>query len=490
MRWPTSLRWRLTLSYTLLLALPLVAFALSCYIVVARALEARTDVFISDALGTLSRDLESERRFRGALLPAMLQSVRDMRFRGMRIAIIDSTGAIVAMTDTVGDSDTGLHRPAATAFTDRLVTEVRNRRADGGFAITVPGEDGDMRLLARRLDVGTQQFMLVSAYALGEFAEVIARIRRIFLVSIPVVLLLSTLGSYVLANRFLAPLSVMSRQASGISVSNLHERLPVKGGDELEKLATVANGLLDRLEDAFDQQRKFVADASHELRTPTAVVNTEADITLSRPHRDEAEYRASVEIMQDAARRMSRIVGDLFLLSRADAGHLVMKSELLYLDEAVQDATRALRQLANARGVDIVVHELTEAPFVGDVDLIGRLVLNLIDNAVKYSPVGGVVGVSLTQQYGEYDIRVSDNGPGIPREVRERIFERFYRVDAARSRAEASKTSGAGLGLAIARRIAEMHGGHVDLDTWTPGNTQFVITMPVPPLPPDGASAR
>lgn len=495
LRWPTSLRWRLTLRYTLLLALPLIAFSAACYVVVARTLENRSDVFISDALATFARDLESERRTKGSMESAMLQTVHDMRFRALRIAIVDSAGVLVALTEPpeAPASATPVAprvSPDTDQFAAALLAEVRRHQAEGGFVTSTRVRGDDIRLLARRLDIGARHFLLVGAYDLAEISEVTARVRSVFLTSIPVLLLLAALGSNALARRFLAPLSAMSAQASSISVSNLHERLPVEGGDELENLATVANGLLDRLEDAFDQQRKFVADASHELRTPVAVVNTEADITLSREHRDEAEYRASVDVMRDAARRMSRIVDDLFLLSRADAGHLVMKSELIYLDELVQDVTRAMKHLASQRGVDIVVHELDEAPFVGDSDLVNRLILNLVDNAVKYSPRGGVVGVSLTQQYGEYDIRVSDNGPGIPREARERVFERFYRVDAARSRAEASKTSGAGLGLAIARRIAEMHGGHVDLDTWTPGNTQFVITMPVPPLTGEGAAPR
>src|SRR5262249_30081953 len=150
-------------------------------------------------------------------------------------------------------------------------------------------------------------------------------------------------GGYLLARRSLAPVASMAARAAAISASNLDERLPVGGGDELVGLARVMNDLLDRLERAFGQQRRFVADASHELRTPTAILRSEADITLSRPHREEAEYRESLGVMQDAARRLTRIVDDLFLLARADAGHLVPERQRMYLEDLVQEATRAVQ---------------------------------------------------------------------------------------------------------------------------------------------------
>jgi signal transduction histidine kinase len=271
----------------------------------------------------------------------------------------------------------------------------------------------------------------------------------------------------------------MSTPAAAISVRNMHERLPVGGGDELVGLATMVNGLLDRLESSFEQQRRFIADASHELRTPTAVVRTEADITLARAHRDEPEYRASIAVMQDASRRLTRIVDDLFLLSRADSGHLVMRDEPLYLEELVDDATRAVRSVALQRGVEIDLGDVVAAPSRGDADLLGRLLLNLLDNAIKYSPAGGHVAVSMVQAVHGCAISVIDEGPGIPPEMQARVFERFFRVDSARSRAETSATSGAGLGLAIAQRIAEMHSGRVELAESRPGRTEFRVTLPV-----------
>jgi heavy metal sensor kinase len=299
-----------------------------------------------------------------------------------------------------------------------------------------------------------------------------------FAIAIPLLILSAATGGYVLAKRSLAPVSAMTSRAAAISATNLHERLPVSGGDELVGLARVVNDLLDRLENSFEQQRRFMQDASHELRTPAAILRAETDVTLSRAHRDEEEYRASISVMQDAARRLTRIVDDLFLLARADAGHLVMHREPLYLEELVHDAARGVRQVADQRGVRVALGDVIEAPFEGDADLLGRLLLNLLDNAIKYSPENGTVDVAMAQRHGRYEISVVDAGPGIPPDAQQRVFERFFRVDSVRSRSENGATSGAGLGLAIARRIAELHGGQLDLVESRSGRTEFRIALP------------
>ncbi len=478
-QWPTSLRSRLTLWYTVLLAVPLIVFAVACYFVVARTLERRTDIFISDALSAFSRELVAERRASLSVVQAMRTAVDEVRFRELHIAILDTNAKVVAMNALAADDEElrASHLPPAEVE-ERLLAAVRARGPSDSVAITVPSASGDFRMQARPLLVDGQRFSLMGAYSLRDIDDVLRRVREMFLIAIPLLLVVASFGGYALARRSLAPVAAMSAQAAAITASNMHERLPVAGGDELAGLSRVVNGLLDRLESSFEQQRRFVADASHELRTPTAVVRAEADITLSREHRTEDEYRASVTVMQDAARRLTRIVDDLFLLSRADAGHLVTHPEPLYLDELVQDATRAVRSVAIQRGIGIDVRELAEAPFTGDADLLGRLLLNLLDNAIKYSPTGSAIDVGLARRNGHYEIRVIDNGPGIPAEAREHIFERFFRVDSSRSRAETSATSGAGLGLAIARRIAEMHNGTLDLAESRPGRTEFVITMP------------
>ncbi len=478
--WPSTLRARLTLWYTMLLAVPLAVFAAASYVVVQRTLERRTDVFINDALNAFARELFAERRASMSVVQAMQTAVTEVKFRDLNIAILDSSGRLVVMNATGGTAEelSTSRRPSADVE-QRLLAVVRRRNLAEPQALTVDGSAAAFRILSRPLTVEQQRFTLTGAYSLSDIDDVLSQLRDLFLIAIPGLLLVSAIGGSALARRSLTPVNAMSAQAAVISASNMHERLPVGGGEELASLARVVNGLLDRLEASFEQQRRFVTDASHELRTPTAVVRTEADVTLSREHRTEVEYRESVLVMQDAARRLTRIVDDLFLLSRADSGHLVMRREALDLEELVQEATRAVRSVASERGVSIMLQDVAEAPLTGDADLLGRLLLNLLDNAIKHSPRGGTVDVAMQLRGMHCEVRVGDTGPGIPLESVPKIFERFYRVDSARSRSETSATSGAGLGLAIARRIAEMHGGTVDVALSRPGRTEFLVVLPV-----------
>ena len=477
--WPTSLRARLTLWYTALLALPLIVFAVVSYMVVARTLERRTDRFIGDALSAFSRELVAERRASMSVAEAMRTAVTEVRFRDLNIAILDTSGSLVAMNSTDDGELVSTSRRATRDVEEQLLATVRRRPLDATHALSVAASGSNFRVLSRPLTVDGLQFALTGAYSMRDIDDVLQRIRELFFVAIPLLLLVSVTGGYALARRSLAPVAAMSSRAAAISATNLHERLPVSGSDELVTLASVVNGLLDRLERSFDEQRRFIADASHELRTPTAVVRTEADITLSRAHRSEEEYRESVGVMHDAARRLTRIVDDLFLLTRADAGQVVARLEPLYLEEVLHDASRAVRTVAAARGVRIEVREVAAVAIVGDADLLGQLLLNLLDNAIKYSPDDGAVVVTMTRAALLCTIRVTDRGPGIPADAVSRVFDRFYRADAARSRSDASVTSGAGLGLAIARRIAQLHGGDVQVGRSEPGHTEFVVTLPV-----------
>ena len=472
--WPSSIRVRLTLWYAILLGLPLAIFAIVSYVAFSRALVSSTDRFIGEALGAFTRELGAERRAGLPVGEAMRVTVAEVRFRELHILITDPEGNVVARGDFTSDSTVGVPDERVLEFARAASTsEARSMR--------LRAADGEHLLRVQPLDVDGRRFTLSGQYPLREAERMMAGIRRMFLIAIPLLILVAATSGYFLADRSLAPVASMASRAGEISASNLHERLPVSGGDELVRLAQVINDLLDRLQTSFEQQRRFMADASHELRTPTAIVRTEADVTLSRPNRTNDEYRASVVIMQDAARRLTRIVDDLFLLARADAGHLVVQHAPLYLEDVVDDAARGVRQLADRRGVRIALTNMVEAQVVGDADLLGRLVLNLLDNAIKHSPEGGTVEIGMTRRNGECAIAVVDSGPGIPEAARSKIFERFFQVDAARARHDNSQTSGAGLGLAIARRIAEVHGGRVELLESRAGRTEFRFSLPIQP---------
>jgi signal transduction histidine kinase len=216
-----------------------------------------------------------------------------------------------------------------------------------------------------------------------------------------------------------------------------------------------------------------VADASHELRTPLAVIRAEADLTLDR-ERDPAEYRASLAVILDESRRLSHLIDDLLNLARADAGHVRLQIEELDLNDLLSECCRGMRSRAAAKNIEIECRPSADASFRGDREMLRRLVLNLLDNAIRYTPPGGRVSASLEPQDGALALRVSDTGPGIPPEAGPHLFERFFRADQARSRAD----GGFGLGLAIVKWIAESHHGQVQWSSPAGGGATFTVTLP------------
>ena len=474
---PRSVRARLTLWYTLVLSVPLVAFALISYVIFEGTLRGRTDAFNRDALAVFGRELLAERRQTPQVDDAIRATVNDVRFQDLDVVVLDHAGHAVSMSAPLA-AEAGEVRHALPTDSAPLFALLRSRGSARPWSESVRTPSGHYRVSAQPHPVADQTYLLAAIYPLTEVEATLLRIRKLFLVAIPLLIVSAAAGGYFLAKRSFTPVSAMAARAAEIGSATLHERLPIAADDELGRLARVLNELLDRLEESFAQQRRFMADASHELRTPAAILQAEADVTLARETRTQNEFRESMVIVQDAARRLTHIVDDIFLLARSDAGNLAGQPHELYLEDVVQETSRAVRPIAEQRGVRVELGDVVEAPFRGNADLLGRVLLNLLDNAIKHSPTGGSVAVSMTRDNGWYDINVVDAGPGIPPDAQQRIFERFFRVDSARVRTEATTTSGAGLGLAIARRIAEMHGGQLDLVSSRPGHTDFRVRLP------------
>jgi len=271
----------------------------------------------------------------------------------------------------------------------------------------------------------------------------------------------------------------MSTQAGKISASNLHDWLKIRNeSDELGHLAKSFNELLDRLDASFEQQHRFMADASHELRTPVAILRGEAEVSLSREARSQEDYRESLGIVRAEAGRLSQIVEDLFTLARADAGQYPLVKREFYLDELVAEAVHSARALAVEKEIALLCETSQECLFFGDEGLLRRMVMNLVSNAIKYTPRGGRVTVACRAAANCFELIVSDSGPGIPAELQARIFDRFFRVDSARSREDGDK-GGAGLGLSIARWIAEAHGGSLELTSSGAKGSIFTAFLPI-----------
>jgi signal transduction histidine kinase len=264
----------------------------------------------------------------------------------------------------------------------------------------------------------------------------------------------------------------MSDEAQAITAKTLDTRLTIPpSGEELERLAGSFNRVLERLGSALSTQRRFMADASHELRTPVSIIRTAADVTLSQPHRDELEYREALTAASQQSSRLTRLVDDMLVLARADGGGYPVVLAEVDLAELVAGCVRELGGRADDRDIHVST-SLELVRMKGDDALLRRMLGNLLNNALTYTPRGGSVTVSLARVPNGVELRVADTGPGIPPEDRDRVFERFVRLDPARG------AGGAGLGLAIARWVAEAHGGGVRIVSSGSEGTIFAANLP------------
>jgi heavy metal sensor kinase len=346
----------------------------------------------------------------------------------------------------------------------------------------VDDDDERHRLGFRRLRVPRQSapdvdFIVAVGSPLESIEDELASLRTIMFYLGPLSLALAGIGGWFLARRGLSPVAAMADRARQIGAQDLSQRLPVVNpGDELGRLADTFNGLLARLETSLTQQRQFMADASHELRTPVATARTAANVALQRPHRDESDYRETLGIIEQQTARLSRIVDDLFTLARADTGIYPVRHSPLYLDELVEEVARAARVIASTRGIAIEVEAEPSAAFAGDEELLQRLIVNLLDNAVRHAPDGSTVRLTLRRTPGRYAIDIHDRGTGVPEAAQGLIFERFYRVEGAPT---PYGHGGAGLGLALARWVARAHKGDVRLAHSNSDGTTFTVELPI-----------
>jgi two-component system, OmpR family, sensor kinase len=338
-------------------------------------------------------------------------------------------------------------------------------------AASVTLNGANYRMVGRRVVANGHAFVVL---VLAAMAPLEADQRELFgtlSVGIAAALLVAIVGGLLIGKLALRPLSAMAGQAAALGERNLTSRLVAPNPrDELGQLASAFNGLLGRLSSVLSSQRQFMADASHQLRTPVSVLRTTADVMLRRAHRPEPDYREAITIVTEQAVRLTKLVDAMFVLSRAEAGGRTLRPEPVYLDEIVAECARGLSVIAGERGVRVETTGDTDVAFVGDDDCLRQLFMNLLDNAVAHTRAGGRVTAHTHVTDQQINVRITDQGEGIPTADRERIFERFTRLDRHRP--------GAGLGLPIARWMAEAHGGTLELDSSSSEGSVFVVTLP------------
>jgi two-component system, OmpR family, sensor kinase len=484
-----SVRFRLTFYYTAAFTLVLLVLAFGMYAILKRENLKRADADISQLADSFLTTVLAELKDQpgpDALKNSIDEAIAEHAFRDYLFSVFDADGNLIQ------SSPTNLSAITKRSFSfEGLFASPSFRRllkASSGSSqdfANVKDEGRHFRGYVRHFSTPKGQFALVVLYSLRQPEGFLETIRHVFALFIPLGILLAAAGGYFLARKTLSPIVSMSQQASRIDATNLLDRLAVANQrDELGLLAKSFNELLDRLARSIDTQRTFMADASHELRTPIAILRGEADVALSRPDRPSGEYRESLQILRDEARRLSQIVENLFTLARADAGNYSLNTSRFYLEELLTECVRAVRTLAASKNVHLDLNSEEDMLVEADEALIRRMVLNLIDNAIKFTPPGGNVSVNARRDDARYLIVVEDTGEGIPPDMQSRIFERFFRADKARTR-QADDGGGAGLGLAISRWIAEAHQGALNLSSSTARGSVFVAYLQAAPTTPE-----
>ena len=462
--WPLTVRRQLTLWYTGVLVLILLVVSVLSYSLLRWSVMNDVD----QSLVTTAHIVReaSEEVAAATAIPAPEAALRELlgpEFYDKFFQLMDPEG-----------------RPRARSRLRRnsqlpLSAEARANAARGRPTFeTLALRDGRARLLTIPvLRNGRVTELVQVGMSLEASDRTLSRYLTILVVLVPLAAGLAAAGGAMLARRALRPVDTMSQTARRITAGDLSRRIPRRStGDELDRLAETLNAMLDGLEEAFGQVRRFAADAAHELRTPLTALRGGIEVAL-RGERTPEEYRRVLRSSLEEVERLTHIAEDLLLLSRFSVA-VSAPRQRVELEPLVVEALDVGTQLAHARGVSIASTALTPVAVVGDASALRRALLNLIDNAVKYTPAGGKVEVSLLREGTTAVIAVRDTGPGIAAEDADRVFQPFVRLDPARE----AVPDGAGLGLSIARSIVVAHGGDLTLGGAPGGGSIFVIRLP------------
>lgn len=459
-RWTgrTTLRARLTAWYTLLMALALLLFGGFLYFRLESSLLAQIDATLQVAATQALASLDEENG-----RPAF-QNTDFSQLAAGRMSQAGFAVRLVAPDGTVQDGLGDFGQVPVWVPTS------------AGYR-TLGKEEARWRVYSQPVQAsGTSSATwLQVAQSLAPVQDALESLRTQILWGLPLVLLLAGLGGYWMADRALRPMDRITRTAQAISASQLSQRIGYTGPqDEVGRLAATFDRMLDRLQAAFEHERRFTADVAHELRTPLTALKGRIGVIRSRP-RTVAEHESALDDLEQEVDRLIRLSADLLLLARLDQGRLPWQPQPVDLSELLHVVAEQALPLAEARGVNLTDETPVGLSIMGDPDYLVRLFLNLVDNAVKYTPSGGRVLLRAGREAKTAWVAVSDTGPGIAPEHVPHLFERFYRVDEARSR----NSGGAGLGLAIAYEIARWHGGTIEVQSEPGRGTTFTVHLPV-----------
>ena len=453
-----SIGTKLTAWYSIIMAASLCLFGVAADF-------AMKESFHSTVEGGLSQRIEGVRNIiadegpKGMdALTDEFQEYADGQGKRGRLRVADSAGKVIFVS------------PGA----EFLATAGRSSRANSPYLTRIHGEV--FRILHDTINANGGSYDVTVATAMDDFVLAVDHFELALYFSVPAILVVATLGGYWLSRRALAPVDEITQAARKIGAQDLGQRLTVrKSGDELERLAETLNGMLGRLEAAFQRITKFTADASHELRTPVSVMRASAEITL-RKSRTEHQYREALEQILQESERLSQLIEQLLILARSDAGSAVVPMVRTNLIQPLKVACQQASLLARQKQLAFSERVPEKPLFVqGNSASLERLFLVLLDNAVKYTPDGGRIEVALNSEDGFAVAAIRDTGIGVSAEDLPHIFERFYRADRARTR----DSGGSGLGLAIGSWIAQVHGGEIRVQSEPSRGSCFEVWLPL-----------
>jgi heavy metal sensor kinase len=461
-----SLRFRITAWYAGLLAGTLVVFGASVYLGLERYLSWTLQRTLVSECRTIATELLSQLPAKDiAWLAREINEVYAPGVNGRFIRVVREGGEIVYLSGVPKD---GMFDPSRIPFPTekerdgprRLHFEAGNRLLIHSMTLTTPNG---------------KQFLVESGAPYNQIEVVLHGLLLTLAIYMPFVVSLAVVGGYWLMRRSLQPVDEITRRAEGITSTNLSERLPViRTGDELERLSTSLNRMIERLDEAFQHINRFSADASHELRTPLTILQLELE-SIAQNYRGDAALGDQIGSALEETHRMSRIVESLLAISRLDAGDVKMDQTCLDLGELVTSTADEMNLLAEEKSIRLRIHGATGIHIEGDRTRVQQVIVNLIDNAIKYTQTAGIVEISVGREGNMAFLEVADNGPGIPAHALPHVFERFYRADKARSRA----SGGAGLGLSIVKSICAAHSAEIRVSSRVGGGACFRVELPL-----------
>ncbi len=467
-----SIRFRLTLWYAGLLAGLLTLFGASVYI----GLENHLQATFEQSLGNQARQIGE------TFLASVGVSGEDYVIDEIREHYApEINNRFVRVMRADGSVMYASLAPEDKSF-DPASLPVLNSFAGAAFARSQRMADGNTMLIYTLpfTAENSERFLIEVGAARGPIERTLQGLFIILLLTLPIFVVVAIVGGYFILRRALSPLDEMTRSAERITSRNLNERLPIaRTGDEAEHLSVSLNRMIARLDEAFEHISRFSADASHELRTPLTILRGELEALAQQSLPEDA--RETIASALEEVERLTRIVESLLALSRLDAGEARMERAQIDLAELVATTSEQMRLLAEDKRISLRCEARSRVEVEGDRVRLKQVIVNLLDNAIKYTPEDGAIRISVCSADGRAVIEVEDNGAGIPAEAIAHVFERFYRVDKARSR----QMGGTGLGLSIVKSICAAHGGRVEARSEEGRGSRFRVELPSAKQPPD-----